>query len=88
MLRPAPWAEIYSHGECKGSNGSTLNSVSGFSFQNHGLLSKEHHSKGLPACHFGPSSPATCVPLVGLDACGSGWVLCLRQVSFLKNVIY
>lgn len=38
MLHPAARAEMYSHGEFKGSNGSTLNGVSGFSVQNHGLI--------------------------------------------------
>lgn len=31
-MRPAARAEMYSYGEGKGSNGSTLKGVSGFSF--------------------------------------------------------
>lgn len=74
MLHPAARAEICSHRECKGSNGSTLNGVNGFSFQNHGLLSKEHHGKRLPPHSFGPSSPATCAPQRGwmLGEAGAG----------------
>lgn len=72
MPHPAAGAEIYSHRECKGSTVSTLNGVSGFSFQNHGLLSVENDGKGLPACCFGLSSPAMCVPWWGWTLVGAG----------------
>lgn len=64
MLHPAAKAAIYSHGECKGRNISTVNSVSEIYCQNYSLLLKEHHGKGLPAC-------CLVFAVLGLNACGS-----------------
>lgn len=58
---PAAGVEFCSPGECKGSSVLTSNGFTGFFFQNHSLLSKEHPSKGQPAHSFGLSLPATSV---------------------------